>query len=230
MVSSLSLALVCHHRTIPHLSFVGDFKAPCTAHQTNMSVEEVSDDCDYQLDGNNDDVRVDSVEDFVYQSLNISKEAGDADVFNQPGNMNESGAMNEPEESGLLSPLTSIWNCPLITKCTGVAKDGHSYAGWKCGFCPRNHDGSEASIFCPRNATKVLYHVARISGYDIRPCRGFIPPGNARQYQMLYQLKAAEKDQQKQNRDVISSNINNLQDRALHSLLDTSRLGGHGAL
>ena len=97
--------------------------------------------------------------------------------------MNELGAMNEPEESGgLLSPLTSIWDCPFITKCTGVGKDGRSYAGWKCGYCPRNHDGSEASIFCPQNATKALYHVARISGYDIRPCHGFIPPGKARQY------------------------------------------------
>ena len=140
------------------------------------------------------------------------------------------GGMNEPEESGLLSPFTSIWNCPFITKCTGVAKDGHSYAGWKCVFCLHNHDGSEASIFRPQNATNVLYHVARISGYDIRQCRGFIPPGKARQYRVLNQSKAAEKDQQKQNRDVISSNINNLQDRALHSLSDTSRSGGRGAL
>ena len=143
---------------------------------------------------------------------------------------NEPSAMNEPKESGLLSPLTSIRNFPFITKCTGVAKDGHSYAGWRCGFCPRNHDGSEASIFCPQNATKALYHVARISGYDIRPCRGFIPPGKAQQYRMLYQLKAAEKNKRKQNRDVISLNINILQDWALHSLSDTSRLGGRGAL
>ena len=105
--------------------------------------------------------------------------------------MNELGAMNESEESGgLLSPLTSIWDCPLITKCTGVGKDGCSYAGWKCSYCPRNHDGSEASIFCPQNVTKALYHVARISGYDIRPCRGFIPPGKACQYRMPYQSKA----------------------------------------
>jgi len=145
--------------------------------------------------------------------------------------MNEPGAMNEPEESGgLLSPLISIWDCPFITKCTGVGKDGRSYAGWKCSYCPRNHDGSEASIFRPQKATKALYHVARISGYDIRPCCGFIPPGKAWQYRILYQLKAADKDQRKQNRNVISSNINNLQDRVLHSLSDTSRSGGRGAL
>ena len=91
-----------------------------------MSVEEVNDNYDHRLDGDNDDVRVDLVEDFVYQSLNISEEAGDADVFNQPGDMNEPGTMNEPEKSGVLSPLISIWNCPFITKCTGVAKDGRS--------------------------------------------------------------------------------------------------------
>ena len=201
-VSFSSLAPVHQCRTILHLSFVGD-KAPHTILQTNLSVEEGYGDYDHQLDGNNDDIRVDSAEDFVYQSLNNSEEAGDADVFNQPGEMNEPGAMNEPKESGLLPSLTSIWNCPFINKCTGVGKDGHSYARWKCGFCPRNHDGSEASIFSPQNATKALYHVARISGYDIMPCRGFIPPGKARQFRMLYQLKAADKDQRKQNRDVI---------------------------
>ncbi len=81
--SSSSLALVHHHRTIPHLSFVG-VKAPHTTHQTNMSVEEGYDDYDHRLDGNDDDVRVDSAEDFVFQSLNNSEEAGDTDVFNQP--------------------------------------------------------------------------------------------------------------------------------------------------
>ena len=155
-----------------------------------MSVEEGYDDYDHRLDGNDDDICMDLGEDFVYQSHNNSKEAADVDVFNQPGEMNEPGAMNEPEESELLSPLTSIWNCPFITKCTGVGKDGHSYARWKCGFCPCSHDGSEASIFHPQNATKALYHVARISGYDIRPCRGFIPPGKACQYRMPYQSKA----------------------------------------
>ncbi len=48
---------------------------------------------------------MDSAEDFLFQSLNNSKEAGDVDVFNQPGEMNELGAMNEPEESGGLVGL-----------------------------------------------------------------------------------------------------------------------------
>ena len=43
---------------------------------------------------------MDSAEDFLFQSLNNSKEAGDVDVFNQPGEMNKPGAMNEPKESG----------------------------------------------------------------------------------------------------------------------------------
>jgi len=47
-VSSSSLALVHHHRTIPHLSFVGN-KAPHTTHQTNMSVEEGYDDYDHMI-------------------------------------------------------------------------------------------------------------------------------------------------------------------------------------
>jgi hypothetical protein len=79
-VSSSSLALVHHHRTIPHLSFVGD-KAPRTTHQNNMSVEEGYDNYDHQLDGNDDDVCMDLAEDFLFQSLNNSEEAGDADVL-----------------------------------------------------------------------------------------------------------------------------------------------------
>jgi hypothetical protein len=142
--------------------------------------------------------------------------------------------MNEPEEStdreGLLCPLTNIWDCPFIVKCTAVGDDGHSYSGWKCGFCLCKPDGSEANPFCSQNATKALCHVAKIKGYNIRPCRGFIPPGKARQYRMLYQSKAADKDQRQQNRQTITLNISNLQDRMLHSLAAMSRSGGPAAL
>ena len=46
-----------------------------------MSVEEGYDNYDHQLDGNDDDVRMDLAEDFLFQSLNNSEEAGDTDVL-----------------------------------------------------------------------------------------------------------------------------------------------------
>ena len=132
----------------------------------------------------------------MYQSLNNPHvlEAG-----REVDESNELGAMNEPDKSGLLPLSSSIWDRPLITTCTGVTHDGRSYAGCKCGFCPCNSDGS-AFIFCTQNATKALCHVARIKGFDIRPCRGIIPSAKVQQYRMLYQSKAANKDQRQQNR------------------------------
>jgi hypothetical protein len=133
-------------------------------------------------------------EDFIYQSLN-NNEGGVAEQYNIPDAFN-CAAMNELEDSAegewLLCPLTNIWDCPFIVKCTAVGDDGHLYAGWKCGYCPHKSDGSEAKPFHTQNATKALCHVAKIKGYDIRPCRGFIPPGKVRQYRMLYQSKAAD--------------------------------------
>ncbi len=193
------------------------------------------DDYDPQLDGKDGNLLApsayDAAENFVYQSLN-NDEGGDAEQYNISGDFN-GAAMNEPEESAdeeeLLCPLTNIWDCSFIIKCTAVS-DGHSYAGWKCGFCPRKPDGSEANPFHSQNVTKALCHVAKIKGYDIRACRGFIPPGMVQQYRMLYQSKAADKDQWQQNRQTIASNISNLQDQMLHSLAATSRLGGRAAL
>jgi hypothetical protein len=69
----------------------------------------------------------DAAEDFGYQSLN-KNEGGDAEQYNIPDDFN-GAAMNEPEESadgeGLLCPLTNIWDCPFIVKCTAVGDDRH---------------------------------------------------------------------------------------------------------
>ncbi len=67
----------------------------------------------------------------MYQSLNNKEMAGDVAELNQPDAMNELGAMSESNKSGMLPPLTSIWGCPHIIKCTGVDQDGNCYAGWK---------------------------------------------------------------------------------------------------
>ncbi len=119
---------------------------------------------------------------------------------------------------------------PSSYKCTAVGDDGHLYAGWKCDFCPCKPDWSEVNPFRTQHATKALCHVLKINGYDIRPCRGFIPPGKVWQYQMLYQSKVADKDQWQQNRQTIASNISNLQDWTLQSLAALSRPGGRAAL
>ena len=127
-----------------------------------------------------------------------------------------------PDSDGQLPPLTSIWDCPYIVKCGGIGDGGGLFSGWKCGFCPFKADGSEAEPFCTQNATKGLWHVAKIKGFDIRPCRGFVPTAKARQYRMLYQSKAAEKDNWQHNRQTIASNNSNLQDQMVESLAASS--------
>ena len=75
------------------------------------------------------------------------------------------------EDHGVDLPvLFSIWECPMINKFAGFDDNGKSYAGWTCGWCPLESDGSQPKPFCTMNATKALVHVAKVPGYDIRPC------------------------------------------------------------
>ena len=72
-----------------------------------------------------------------------------------------------------LPALLSIWDCPMINKITGFDDNGKSYAGWTCGWCPLENDGSKPKR--STNATKALVHVSKLTGYDIWPCRCRIP-------------------------------------------------------
>ena len=127
--------------------------------------------------------------------------------------------MDEEHDTNL-PVLTSIWECPNITKVTGFDDNGTSYAGWTCGWCPLENNGSKPKPFRTMNATKALGHVAKISGYDIRPCRGRIPAATSRQYQELYLSKTVTKEQRKNKKDVMNNKIANMQDRTVFSLAE----------
>jgi hypothetical protein len=70
------------------------------------------------------------------------------------------------------------------------------------------------------NATKALGHVAKISRYDIRPCRGRIPAATSRQYQELYLSKTVTKEQRKNKKDVMNNKIADMQDWTVFSLAE----------
>ena len=119
-----------------------------------------------------------------------------------------------------LPALLSIWDCPMINKITGFDDNNKSYAGWTCGWCPLQNDGSTPKPFCSNNATKALVHVSKLTGYDIWPCRGRIPEVTSRQYQELYLSKTLSKEQRKSKKDVMNSKISDIQDRTVVSLAD----------
>ena len=68
------------------------------------------------------------------------------------------------------------------------------------------------------NATKALVHVAKVSGYDVRPCRGHIPTVKSNQYKALYLSKTLMKEERKSRKDTMSNSISDLQDRTVLSL------------
>ncbi len=78
--------------------------------------------------------------------------------------------------------LSSIWECPMINKFAGFDNNGKPFSGWTCGWCPLENDGSQPKPFRLMNATKALIHVAKVLGYDVRPCKGRIPAAKSRQY------------------------------------------------
>ena len=92
----------------------------------------------------------------------------------------------------------------------------------------RRDDGSNDPPFRGANASKALWHVLQESGHDIRPCRGNIPANRMRQYQDLSQTKALQKDTRAQRSALLSSNIDDLQDRTVHSMTVGRRISGKG--
>jgi hypothetical protein len=117
----------------------------------------------------------------------------------------------------------------MINKAIGFnQKTMKSYEGWSCGWCMRRDDGSNDPPFRGANASKALWHVLQESGHDIRPCRGNIPANRMRQYQNLSQTKALQKDARAQRSALLSSNIDDLQDRTVHSMTEGRRISGKG--
>ena len=117
---------------------------------------------------------------------------------------------------------TTIWDCPYLNKIVRTDEHGKSYAGWTCGWCPLQKDGSAAKPFRGTNATKALSHVVKVSGNDVCPCCGIIPAAKARQYNALYLSKAMQKDLRHNKREMMIAGIEDMQDRTVLSLAASS--------
>jgi hypothetical protein len=81
----------------------------------------------------------------------------------------------------------SVWTFEKVEQTGSKRASG----GWKCLWC-NNH-------FKGWNATKVLRHLTKVAGKDIRPCRARIDPEAARFYKSYMQSKEESKAETKQN-------------------------------
>ena len=82
-----------------------------------------------------------------------------------------------------LPSLADIWDCKKIRRYTTP----NNKKMWACDWCPKGLNISRP--LTGWNATKVLWHVCKISGKGIRPCSGVILPEYARQYKDYYERK-----------------------------------------
>ncbi len=129
------------------------------------------------------------------------------------------GAGEEDVDAAVLPALSSIWDCPIIKKVASFNNNGKSYAGWTCGWCPLQIDGSQPKPFLSMNATKALVHVAKLPGYDIQPCQGCIPAAKTKQYRDLHTSKSLVKEQRKSKKDMMIQQIYDIQDRTVLELV-----------
>jgi hypothetical protein len=106
----------------------------------------------------------------------------------------------------------------MIKKVAGFNDNGKSYAGWTFGWCPLQNNGSQPKPFWSMNATKALVHVAKLPGYDIRPCQGCIPAAKSKQYRDLHTSKSLAKEQRKSKKDTMIQQIYDIQDQTVLSL------------
>jgi len=123
------------------------------------------------------------------------------------------------EKEEVLPVLSSIWECPMIKKVARFDNNGKSYAGWTCGWCPSGDDGSVPKPFWSMNAAKVLVHVAKLTGFDIRPCPGRIPAAKSRQYRDLHLSKTLTKEQRRSKKYTMANSIADMQIRLYYHWL-----------
>ena len=124
---------------------------------------------------------------------------------------------------GMLAPLKSVFDHPLIEKIHVDDGKGGQVPAWRCGFCVVDSRGSLNNIFkgAP-NATKALRHVTKIAG-DIRPCNGIIPPSTMRLFLHLYQSRAAVKEIRATKKQIVCGSIDDAQVRVFQSVANTGR-------
>ena len=87
-----------------------------------------------------------------------------------------------------LRPLVEIWDCEYVKRFTAGNKNTKR---WQWCWWPKS--GNESSDFSSHNATKLLCHVCKISGYDVFPCNGWIVPKWLRWYKDIHKRKMESK-------------------------------------
>ena len=139
-----------------------------------------------------------------------------------PGTGNLLIDVNEDQDEKLLV-LRIIWECPMINTIAGFEDNGEPFSRWTCGWCPLKNNGSSPKPYQMMNATKALVHFAKVSGYDIRPCRGRIPAAKSRQYQDLHLSKTSTKEQWNSRRDTMVNSIADMQDWTVLALAEGAK-------
>ncbi len=100
---------------------------------------------------------------------------GQDDFFNQ---------QEDDNDAGELPPLQHIWDCPYIVK--------NPPTGWKCLWC--------SDVFVPVHAKRALYHVIRVKGGGIKPCKASIPLAR---YQAMRDDGSSKVDSKKRGVEVV---------------------------
>jgi len=78
---------------------------------------------------------------------------------------------------------------------------------WNCKHCGGTWSG--------QNYTKALYHVCKVPGADIKPCRGMIPEDYSRRYQKVLAQKVKGADSRKKQENIIHLDLDRREDDTL---------------
>jgi hypothetical protein len=114
---------------------------------------------------------------------------------------------NDAEE---LPPLQHIWDCPYIEK--------NHPTGWKCLWC--------SDVFVPVHATRALYHVIRLKGRGIKPCKASIPANYLARYQAMRDDGSSKADSKKRGVEVVDHIVMMQKNSSVATLLEGKRRCG----
>jgi hypothetical protein len=132
---------------------------------------------------------------------------GNINIAGQSLHFNQQKDDNDDEE---LPPLEHIWDCPYIVK--------NPPTGWKCLWC--------SGVFVPVHATRALYHVNRIKGGGIKPCKASIPANYLARYQAMRDDGSSKADSKKWGVEVVDEIVMMQQNSSVATLLEGKRRCG----
>jgi hypothetical protein len=121
----------------------------------------------------------------------------DADVqeFNIP--------QEDENDAEALPPLKHIWDFAYV--------QNDPPTGWKCLWC--------SDLFVPVHATRALYHVLRLKGGGIKPCKASIPANYLSRYQAMRDDGESQADSKKCGVEVVDDIVRMQQNLSVATLL-----------